>query len=134
MEKRFARRSSVLIRSINSGTARELCEGVSWDIGTSMADPKESGTLVSSTGSHPGISQVRRQRLAVMPLAVLLPSLGNLTDIHLLRPHINRRLEELQAEAAASAGEDDNEIRRKRLAEESMLNQVLQWLSVGSEE
>ena len=69
-----------------------------------------------------------------MPLAVLLPRLGDLTRVHALRGRFLKHLEDLQLEASALAGEEDGEERRQRMAEESMLNQVLQWLSVGTEE
>ncbi len=99
-----------------------------------MADPKESRNLVPGSRELSGVSPLRKSRLAVMPLAVLLPPLGDLKNVQLIRPQITKHLEDLHAEAGTMSSEEDGEVRRRRQAEESMLNQVLQWLAVGTDE
>ena len=71
----------------------------------------------------------RGSRLSVVPLAVLLPKLGELSNLSKLAPFLERKLADLQAEQKT----DDNEAPRAG-SEESMLNQVLQWLSIGRQE
>ena len=68
-------------------------------------------------------------RTAVMPLAALLPALGELSSLQPIRPLLERRYRALQAEHTSSV---DGEA-RERWSEESMLNHVLQWLSLGNE-
>lgn len=68
-------------------------------------------------------------RTAVMPLAALLPALGELSSLQNIRPILERRYRALQAEHTSSV---DGEA-RERWSEESMLNHVLQWLSLGDE-
>lgn len=68
-------------------------------------------------------------RVAVMPLAALLPALGELSSLQTIRPLLERRYRTLQAEHTSSV---DGEA-RERWSEESMLNHVLQWLSLGDE-
>ena len=70
------------------------------------------------------------EKLATMPLAVLLPPQGNLNMLSSLKPHFQRRLQDLHNERAQLAGE----VSREHLSEDSMLSQVLQWLAVGERE
>ena len=113
-----------------------LSEGETYDSCVGMPDAKDSRNLVPAARAAVGTlgAPLRKGRLSVMPLAVLLPTLGDLKNVPLIRPQITRHLEELHAEASTLAGEEEGEERRKRQAEESMLNQVLLWLSVGGED
>ncbi len=69
----------------------------------------------------------RKERLSVMPLTVLLPKLGELTDLPKLASGIERKYEELVA-----ASESDPEQNTQLASEQAMLNQVVQWLSIGT--
>ena len=71
--------------------------------------------------------QGERRRLAVMPMSVLLPRLGDVGELVGFGPMLRARLEEIQAAEDEGSQED----MRKRLGEEGMLIQVLQWLNVG---
>lgn len=75
---------------------------------------------------------VSSKRLASMPLSSLLPRLGEVGSIVAFAETFTERAAELQANSFATIpGEDDeSEIRKKRMLEESMLNQALQWLSI----
>ena len=68
-----------------------------------------------------------KSRLAVMPLAVLLPALGEMSQLVSLRADIDARLAEVQADQDSGTEEDVT----KRMAEEAMLLQVVQWLNMG---
>ncbi len=68
-----------------------------------------------------------KERLSVVPLAVLLPKLGELTDLPKLASGIERKYEELVA-----ATESDPEQNTQLASEQAMLNQVVQWLSIGT--
>ncbi len=70
------------------------------------------------------------ERLAMMPLTLLLPRLGELRLLPKFRPFIVRRHESLAAEKA-SLGE---EVSKEMLGEEGMLAQVMQWLTMGEGE
>ncbi len=65
-----------------------------------------------------------------MPLAVLLPSAGEVSDLARLGDQLERRLLDLQS-AENVADLADSEAQYRRAAEESMLSQVVQWLTVG---
>lgn len=69
----------------------------------------------------------KKSRLALMPLTVLLPDLGEPGRLHAYRQHFTRRLQEL---GALESGEDRQ---REHTAEEIMLNQITKWLSLGQE-
>jgi hypothetical protein len=71
---------------------------------------------------------VAKRKLAVMPLAVLLPSAGDLSHLSGARDQLEARLEELQGEQLEGSEEGET----KRLGEEAMLFQVLQWLNLGA--
>ena len=71
-----------------------------------------------------------KSRLATMPLAVLLPTLGEVSSLYGVSERLERRHAALLAQAAQFSGEESEE-KSKRAVEDSMLNQVLQWLSVG---
>ena len=77
-------------------------------------------------------AKLGKSRLSVMPLAVLLPTLGEARDLHRVAPNLERRLGAIQDQAQQRAA-DDPEGEAGRAVEESMLNQVLQWLSVERE-
>ena len=68
-----------------------------------------------------------KKRLAIMPLAVLLPPLGDLSQLSGFRQEIQARLDEVQN--AQGAGSEEGVT--TRLGEEAMLLQVLQWLNLG---
>lgn len=73
---------------------------------------------------------MEKSRIAVMPLAVLLPRLGDLSFLAQLAPVIERRLDDLQGNRQGT--KESDEMARVG-SEEAMLNQVMQWLSIGSE-
>ena len=103
-----------------------------------MADPKLQQTATLPTvprevQTSPNTS-LRNPRLPVMPFAVLLPRAGDLTRLPGQLAALERRIAELQSDAGRYSGEEEAEQRRRRGAEESMLNQILQWLSMGSDE
>ena len=72
-------------------------------------------------------SEAGKKRLAIMPLAALLPQVADLSQLAGFRADFEGRLEELQGEQEAGTEEGDT----KRLGEEAMLFQVLQWLNLG---
>jgi hypothetical protein len=74
---------------------------------------------------------LEKSRLAVMPLAVLLPRLGDLSVLAQLAPNVERRLADLQGSRQGT--KESDELARVG-NEESMLNQVVQWLSIGNQE
>jgi hypothetical protein len=73
---------------------------------------------------------LEKTRLAVMPLAVLLPQLGNLSTLAQLAPVMEQRLADLQADRK---GTKESEELARVGSEEAMLNQVMQWLSIGNQ-
>ena len=78
-----------------------------------------------------GLSKsVSRKKLASMPLSILLPRLGELSLLHSIREKLQKRHQELLALKTTNA----EELSREILSEESMINQILQWLSVPSGE
>ena len=90
-------------------------------------------TVNKGGGSSParaGQQNVRNARLPVMPLAVLLPQLGDLGALSGMAASIEARLAELEALRTTA----DEEWTRETAAEDSMLNQVMRWLTVGDEE
>ena len=72
-----------------------------------------------------------QSKLSTAPLAILLPSLGDLRLLPLLGTHLSMRHEAVFA--GASAELDDTSDRDLR-SEEMMLTQVLQWLAVSINE
>jgi len=68
--------------------------------------------------------------LSTMPLGTLLPELGELSHLYQIRHELKEKYKSVHAESASAASEPAKE----RLAEESMLNQLLQWLSLGLNE
>lgn len=75
-----------------------------------------------------GNPEVREgSRLSTMPLAVLLPRLSEVSALQAHAAVFESRLEEIVEDR--EQGEDDS---KERAAEESMLRQVLQWLSVSN--
>lgn len=88
---------------------------------------------VPDNGSANELSSLpQRSRLSVMPLAVLLPKLGEISSLPRLAELLEKRLADLQAKKHQMLN-DEGEERVRRLNEESMLNQVMQWLAAGSE-
>ena len=75
----------------------------------------------------------RKSKLAIMPLAALLPDLGSLDRLAGFSASLSGRLEQLQASRVSSVGEESAEEAR-RISEETMLTQVMQWLSAGERE
>lgn len=73
------------------------------------------------------------RKLANMPLAVLLPRIGELKDVVVFAEEFEARLAELQEiNVSSNDSEIDPEERRQRALEESMLNQAILWLSIQS--
>lgn len=70
----------------------------------------------------------KTEQLSSLPLSVLLPACGDLS--HLVRCQ-ETIVGNYQALALLHA-ESQDEITKEKLAEESMLSQVIQWLSAGS--
>ena len=105
-------------------------EGAAEDYGISL--PLDSGELpipvIRRAAVLPPQLDRKKSRLALMPLTVLLPELGEAGRLHAYRQHVMKRLQEL---GAHDGGEDR---RREHSAEEAMLNQVTKWLSLGVRE
>lgn len=74
----------------------------------------------------------RKSRVSVIPLSVLLPTMGEVGALYRLQPLLERRLQSLQNEAVSY--EEEGEDGARVVVEESMLNQALQWLSVSNTE
>lgn len=71
-------------------------------------------------------------RLSTMPLAVILPRMGELRLLQGLKPVLERRYREAQSRnSQAHASPHGTESPKEIQSEESMLSQVLQWLSLG---
>ena len=100
-----------------------------------MADSENKKESVPALLPRKSSSQeaARSSRLAVMPLAVLLPCLGDVSELHLVSEKLERRLANVHSQAANFAAEESEE-KSARSIEELMLNQVLQWLAVGESE
>lgn len=71
-----------------------------------------------------------RTRLTTMPLAVLLPQLSDVGQIADFREELEERLRDVQSMAEAGESEDLGRVQ----VEQSMLQQVLQWLDVETDE
>lgn len=102
-----------------------------------MADNSESraeGRQVLPIVPKPRREPYRRSRLPVMPLAVLLPSIGELSNLSDLAPNFERRLQRLHEEKESAAGSGRELDLARRAGEESMLNQVIQWLNSDGED
>jgi hypothetical protein len=70
-------------------------------------------------------------KLSTMPLAVLLPSSsGSIAELSQYSEQLKTNLSEILSDSGRFDADEDGEKRKKRAAEESMLNQVLQWLSL----
>jgi hypothetical protein len=72
-------------------------------------------------------------KLSVMPLTMLLPELGDMSKLPRFAASFQHRLEQLQGARGAFQDEDSPDTSRS-VSEESMLTQVMQWLSAGSRE
>ncbi|MCB0324287.1 MAG: hypothetical protein KDD69_11975 [Bdellovibrionales bacterium] len=90
--------------------------------------------------AHTGSGVPKRTRLPVMPLAVLLPSLSDVSTLPRLQTQLEKRLQALQEAAGSGIPLEDGaspagaaEPASQAANEESMLNQVLQWLAVERE-
>ena len=70
---------------------------------------------------------LEQEKLSIMPLAALLPSIGDLKNL----PKMAEELAAQQVEVQEARGTATSENERALAVEESMLNQVLQWLSLG---
>lgn len=94
----------------------------------------EAPIELRSTGG--GLLNFGRSRVATMPLAVLLPRLGEISDLQRYAAQLERRLQELHEAKKGFRADETEEAEEQpgKSAEESMLNQVFQWLSVGTEE
>ncbi len=68
-------------------------------------------------------------KLSVTPFATLLPPLTELSALRDMREFLESRLEAVQAERDGLRNEDLDG--KELLSEESMINQVLQWLTVS---
>jgi hypothetical protein len=91
--------------------------------------PRQGTAPVAKSFDTSG-SAPKRSRLPVMPLAVLLPAAGEVSDLARLGEQLERRLADLQS-APSSVDISDSAAQHRRAAEESMLSQVVQWLTVG---
>lgn len=69
-----------------------------------------------------------REKLATMPLSVLLPQIGDLSSLSAASENLENRLQEVQSNDNDGGTQDDV---RRRVGEEAMLLQVLNWLNVG---
>ncbi len=99
-----------------------------------MANGKRDIVAAKSTAVANPSERSRKEsgdtRLASMPLAVLLPQLSTLSKLAEFRPSFESRLVHLQEEASRGAiAERDVELRTE--AEISMLQQLLNWFSIG---
>ncbi len=75
---------------------------------------------------------VWNNRLATMPLAVILPRMGELRLLQGLKPVLEKRYREAQnRNSHAHVSTLSAELPKEIQSEESMLSQVLQWLSLG---
>ena len=75
------------------------------------------------------MSVTNRNKLATLPLAVLLPQLGNLSALPQFIDALEVRLQLLHADEEVGT---DGDV-RKRLGEEAMLMQVINWLGMGED-
>ncbi len=69
------------------------------------------------------------KRLGIMPLAVLLPPLGEISLLQTFRSSLEKRYRAMQGESNTL-----EESPKERLSEEAMLSQVTQWLSLRESE
>jgi len=80
----------------------------------------------------PGVGRIvaprKEEQLSALPLSVLLPACGDLSHLVRCQEAIVSRYQAL----ALLHAESQDEITKEKLAEESMLSQVIQWLSAGS--
>ncbi len=80
----------------------------------------------SSRSSARSVQGNQKNKLAVIPFSVLLPEAGDLRQLVLFQAALEARYAKLlQSE---SSGEEEP---RKRLAEQHMLGQVVEWLSLN---
>lgn len=92
---------------------------------------KRTNEIVRAEFDHTASRQEVSSRLALMPLAVLLPKIGDLRQVAQGSDLFASRLAEIQSQNLSGVMEDeDAESVKRRSLEESMLNQVLQWLSI----
>ena len=68
-------------------------------------------------------------KLSVTPFATLLPQLTELSALRDMRDFLEDRLQAVQSERDGLRNEDLDA--KELLSEESMINQVLQWLTVS---
>ncbi len=68
-------------------------------------------------------------KLSVTPFAILLPPLTDLSSLRDMREFLEDRLQAVQSERDGLRNEDLDG--KELLSEESMINQVLQWLTVS---
>lgn len=73
--------------------------------------------------------ELQLHRLPAMLTSILLPTLGEVHQLAAFRADLDRRYRLLQADNAGLAEGD----RKQRQSEESMLSQILQWLSLGGQ-
>lgn len=86
-----------------------------------------ASVLGRGSAKSPITSGVKSERLGVMPLAVLLPRLGDIHQLASMAEKLDKRYRALQAEHSSVVSEGS----QSRNREESMLGQILQWLSLG---
>ncbi len=80
-----------------------------------------------------GSEATDRRKVSIMPLAVLLPRLGEVSSIANFAEAFQQRVEEIQQQRDGEEIGTEHDLRRL-LNEEAMLTQVLQWLSVEGNE
>ncbi len=92
-------------------------------------DSARGNALALSAASEPTSRVPPGSKLSVTPFATLLPQLTELSALRDMRGFLEDRLEAVQAERDGLRNEDMDG--KELLSEESMINQVLQWLTVS---
>ncbi len=93
-----------------------------------LADTVKALPVIRETG---GGKILAHERVGVMPLAVLLPSEGDLGLLPEAAEKLAARLKEIRGEFGTMRGEEGVE---KISAEEAMIVQALSWLDPAGEE
>ena len=74
-------------------------------------------------------SFIHKKKLPVIPLAVLLPQIGNVSDLQRVSTLLSQKLKNIQEEKTAKT----EGLTKDKALEESMLTQAMTWLSLGAE-
>lgn len=65
-----------------------------------------------------------------VPFAVLLPPAGDLADLAQLKPSLDKKLERITGKKSSATGDN---LSTAEASEETMLNQVIQWLKLTND-